>query len=159
MKTVKSEEKRQEFTDWFRMELRKFEKSQADVARALKLDPSTVYYWSIGSRYPSKENYIKLQDFFGDCRAELLTIFIPEVPRVNKTLSKEETQKLFAQNFRRMLRSKGLRQKDICKGLGSSSARVNAWATGKACPQLNTFITLVKFLGVSADELIRGDCR
>lgn len=164
MKTDKSEEKMQEFTDWFRMSLRKSEKSQADVARALKLDPSTVYYWSIGSRYPTKENFIKLQEYFSDCKMELLTIFVPEEPQETRThtikkISKEEAHKLFSQNFRRILRSKGIRQKDVCEALEFHRAKVSAWATGRACPTLNNIMSLSKFLNVSLDELTGGVCR
>ena len=42
----------QSFAEWLRENMAKFELSQADVARALEVDPAAVSRWVAGRSYP-----------------------------------------------------------------------------------------------------------
>lgn len=60
---------------------------------------------------------------------------------------------MFNKNLKRMLREQGLKQKDLAKLVGVSTATVSEWCSGKKMPRMNMLNTICDKLQCPLSEL------
>lgn len=63
----------------------------------------------------------------------------------------------FAQNIRRLRRSRELTQEQLAERLNVSPQAVSKWETGNACPDLSLLPVIAGFFGTSIDHLVGYD--
>lgn len=61
---------------------------------------------------------------------------------------------MFADNLKKLRKSKGITQIQFAKEFNISSGTIAMWETGKREPDLDTIKRIAKFFGVSTDSLI-----
>lgn len=54
-------------------------------------------------------------------------------------------------------KSKGMTQRDLAERLGVTDKAVSKWERGQSCPDISLIIPLSDLLGVTANELLRGE--
>ena len=54
-------------------------------------------------------------------------------------------------------RARGLTQRELAEALGVSNRTVSKWECGGGLPELANVLPLCALLGVTADELLRGE--
>ena len=59
--------------------------------------------------------------------------------------------------YERIRNEKGLRDSDVCKGAGISSATMSEWKKGRYTPKLDKLTRIATFLGVSVEYLQTGE--
>ena len=63
-------------------------------------------------------------------------------------------------NFLCMLREqRGMTQAELAQQLSVTPAAVSKWENGESKPRIETLFTLADILGVSAQELMNGECK
>ena len=64
-----------------------------------------------------------------------------------------------AGNLTELRRNKGLRQEDVAKALGVTTATYSSWERGRTVPDVSTFLELARFFDVTVDRLLRSISR
>lgn len=59
-------------------------------------------------------------------------------------------------NYERVRNSKGLKDSDVCKATGISSATMSEWKNGRYTPKLDKLSRIADFLGVSVEYIQTG---
>ena len=62
--------------------------------------------------------------------------------------------KHFSETFERLLKERGITQKDLCALLDVSKNQVHYWIKNKAEPDLEMLVKIARFFDVSADYLL-----
>ena len=58
-----------------------------------------------------------------------------------------------------MRRERGMTQRELAEALGLSNRTISKWECGDGLPELANILPLCELLGVTADELLRGERR
>ena len=58
-----------------------------------------------------------------------------------------------------MRRERGMTQRELAEALGLSNRTISKWECGAGLPELMNVLPLCELLGVTADELLRGERR
>lgn len=66
---------------------------------------------------------------------------------------KEQTE-IFAINLTRVLKDKGLTQKEVADGIGVSQQTFNMWCVGKNLPRMDKIEKLSDYLGIRKADLL-----
>lgn len=72
---------------------------------------------------------------------------------VTKMTLKEQTE-IFAINLTRVLKDKGLTQKEVADGIGVSQQTFNMWCVGKNLPRMDKIEKLSDYLGIRKADLL-----
>ena len=59
-------------------------------------------------------------------------------------------------NYERVRNSKGLKDSDVCKATGISSATMSEWKKGRYQPKLDKLEKIAKFLNVNIEAITQG---
>ena len=62
----------------------------------------------------------------------------------------------FKANIRNLLHERGLTQAELARRCGRDVDTVNAWASGRRIPRLNSTYDIAKALGVTVNDLLKG---
>ena len=69
-------------------------------------------------------------------------------------MSDYEVSQVFADNLKRLLSERGLKQQDIVRALGFSKSTVSGWCSGLNIPRTPALSKLEKYLGVNTSDLL-----
>lgn len=113
--------------------------SNIDIAKKLKVVPSTVSNWISGNRIPTSNNILKLLEAYKDnITAEQLGVEIYDT----------ENNVSFTSRLKELLHEKNLNQKDFSEGIGYSEGSISKWIKG-TMPPLKTVIDIADYFDVS----------
>lgn len=121
----------------------------SDLAKEMRVKPSTVTRYLNGERLPSFDYFVKLLEIF-DCSADFLMGLI-DYPPVGITYHKPP---LFSERFKTLLKEYHLSQYALHQKTKLSYDNFNKWLKGKTCPFLDNLIKLATALDCSVDYLI-----
>lgn len=66
----------------------------------------------------------------------------------------DKVKSVFAENLRRLLKKHDLKQADIARYMGVSSATVSDWCNGRKVPRMDKISWLASWLSVNVSDLI-----
>ena len=68
----------------------------------------------------------------------------------------DNAKKIFADNLKRYIDSKGLTQLDLAGAMGCSSSTVSDWCNGRKYPRVDKMQRIADYLGVRMSDLTRA---
>ncbi|MCG8406093.1 MAG: helix-turn-helix transcriptional regulator [Phycisphaerales bacterium] len=69
------------------------------------------------------------------------------------SMEKSDILQLFSKSVESILESRGLKQIDLAKGIGTDARNVSNWLNLKAIPNAIWVVKMADYLGISLDEL------
>lgn len=130
--------------------------SQKALAETIGVSESSVSQWVKGAKVPRADKIDKICDVLGCKRSDLVDEPTENKYSINNSndLSSGMSQtELFARNLRIYLSYNNLKQSDLCKKFGVSSAAVSDWCNAKKMPQTKKLADIAEYLSVQVNDL------
>lgn len=113
--------------------------SNIDIAKTLKVDPSTVSNWISGNRIPTPDNIMRILEAYKDK-------ITPE--QLGVEIYDTENNVSFTSRLQELLYEYKLNQKNFSEGSGYSEGSISKWIKG-TMPPLKTVIDIANYFDVS----------